>query len=335
MTLADQLLEAHVAHEMERLRGDRVADEAPGVIDELLAVLGSLTLAEATTAEQVTAVACKYVETFRLPGAIPEIAGEIARRVRNHPANDMLLGDLVQRPRVVELIEVLASMRGLRERALRGLVGSTTLQAGVGGVVHGIATGFLGSGRKMAGRVPGVAQGVTAAEKVAGRVAGGVLEGADQRSRELAEHAAGLLIGYVGQNAATAVSDDELKVALLELWDAMATRPVREVSDALDDDQVVEIVVALYDVWLDLRSSGYVTAMVQSGVEFFYETYSDYRLDRLVEEFGLTREDLTEEALRFAPRVLDALAANGMLEGLLRARFAPFYSSDAARALLG
>lgn len=334
MTRADDLLEAHVAHELARLRGERVAAEAPGAVDDLLQVLASLTLAEATTAVQVTAVACKYVETFRLPGAIPEIAGEIARRVRSHSANDMLLGELVERPRVAELVEVVAGMRSLRERALQGLVGSTALQAGVGGAVHGIATGLIGSGRRFAGKVPVVGQGVTAAEKVAGRVAGGVFEGADQRSRELAEHAAGMLIGYFGQNAATSMSDDELKAALLELWDALSTRPVRELTDAVNDDQVVEIVVALYDVWLDLRGSGYVTALVEAGVEYFYETYADYPLDRLVEEFGLTREDLVEEAVRFGPRVLDALAANGALERVVRERLADFYRSDAAAALL-
>lgn len=334
MDLAEKLLDAHVAHEVAALRGERFIELVSSEVDHALRVAGELTLDQVMTADQVKAVATKYVATFRLPGAIPEIAGEIAQRVRTHPANDTLLGELVSRPRVVELVDVLAEMRGLRERVLRGIVDSSSLQAGVGGMVHGIATGMFGSGRRFAGRVPGVAQGVTAAEKVAGKVAGGMIEGADLRSRELAEQAAGLLIGYVGNNAATAVSDEELKAAVLELWDALALRPISELTDAVDDDQLVELLVAVYQCWLDLRVSGYLTALVETGVEYFFDTYGGYRLDRLLEEFGLGRADLVEEALRFGPPVIEALYETGDLQDLVRRRLVGFYTSPEAAEIL-
>lgn len=325
-----RLLEAHVAHDVASLRGDRFTELVSSEIDHALEAAGDLTLGQVMTAEQVKAVATKYVATFRLPAAIPEIAGEIARRIRVHPANATLLGDLVTRPRVVELVDVLAELRGLRERALRGIVDSSTLQAGVGGMVHGLATGMIGSSWRFAGKVPGVGLGTKAAEKVAG----GMIEGADLRSRVLAEQAAGMLIGYLGSNAVSSVSDDELKAAVLELWDAMALRPLSEVAGLVDDDQVVELLVAVYQVWLDLRTSGYVTALVETGVEHFFETYRDYRLDDLLEEFGLGRADLVEEAHRFGPPVIEALHEAGILEDLVRRRLAAFYTSPEATAAL-
>lgn len=328
--LAVRLLDAHVAHEVRQLRGERFAQLVSREVEHALADASRLTLDRVMDRASVKAVAGKYVETFRLPAAIPEIAGEIATRLRSHPANDVPLGELVGRPAVEEVVAVLAEMRSVRVQILRGLATSATLQAGMGGLVHGLAAGAVGSGRRLAKRVPLVSTGVTVAEKVAG----GALAGVDQRSRELAEQAARLLLGYLGDNMASSVSDDELRTAVLEVWDALATRPVREFLDLISDEDLIDLFVAAFQVWLDLRGSGYVTALVDSGVDFFFDTYGSTTLDRLLEEFGLGRDDLVEEALRFGPPVIEALAETGLLDALVRRHLEAFYLSPEAQELL-
>jgi hypothetical protein len=330
MTLAEQLLDAHVAHELDALRGERFAEQIEVELDHLLAAVGGLELEGVVKRELVTAVALKYVATFRLPGAIPEIAADIATKVRSHPANAVPLGDLVDRARVAELVSVLAEMRGVRERVLRGLADNASLQSGVGEVMRGIAISPLATGRRFARKVPLVSSGIDAAEKIGA----GLLDGADQRSREVAERAAGALLGYISTNAADTVSDEELREAVLEVWDALSTRPVSELFGAVSEGQFVELFVAIYELWLDLRTTAYIAAAVESGVEVFYETYGGFTLTDLLAEFGLGREDLLEEARRFGAPVLDVLAEEGILEGLVRRRLAAFYTSPAAQALL-
>ncbi|MDO7867593.1 hypothetical protein [Nocardioides jiangxiensis] len=331
MSLADQLLDAHVAHELAALRGDRFEEQVVVEIDHLLATLGTLRLDQVMRRELVSAVALKYVATFRLPGAIPEIAADIATRVRSHPANEVALGDLVGRARVDELVSVVAEMRGIRERILRGMADNATLQSGVGEVMRGLAIGPLTTGRRIAKRVPLVSSGIDAAEKLGA----GLIDGADQRSREVAERAAGVLLGYLSDSAADTVSDDELRAAVLEVWDALAARPLSELVGAVSEGQVVELFVAIYQLWLDLRTTPYIAAAVESGVQVFFDTYEAFTLHDLLAEFGLDREDLVEEARRFGPPVLDALAQAGVLEGLVRRRLAGFYTSPEAQALLG
>lgn len=329
MTLADQLLDAHVAHELAALQGERFNEQVEVELDHLLATIGTLELGRVMQRELVTAVALKYVATFRLPGAIPEIAGQIAARVRSHPANEVPLGDLVDRSRVAELVAILAELRGVRERVLRGLAENTALQSGVGEVMRGIAISPLATGRRIARRVPLVSSGIDAAE----RLGAGIIDGADQRSREVAERAAGMLLGYLSTNADT-VSDEELREAVLEVWDALSTRPVSELFGAVSEGQLVELFVAIYELWLDLRTTDYIAAAVASGVEVFFETYASFTLNDLLAEFGLGRDDLVEEARRFGAPVLEALAEAGVLEGLVRRRLAGFYTSPAAQALL-
>ena len=332
--LAARLLDAHVAHELSQLTGDRFGDLVRSEVAHVLAGASQLRLDDVMTRDQVAAVAVKYVATFRLPGAIPEIVGEIATSVRAHPANEVPLRDLVSRARVEEVIAVLAQMRSLRESLLRGLADSTALQAGVGDIVRGIAADAIGSGRQLLRSVPILGQGVDLAGALAAPVVTPVAAALDQRSREIAEHGARTLLGYLGENAASGVSDDEVRTAVLEVWDALAPHPVGELLGVVSDEAIVELFLALYDVWSDLRSSDYLPALVESGVGVFFDTYGTLALDSLLEEFGLGPDDLVEEALRFAPSVLEALRETGLLEAAVRRHLARFYESSAAQSLL-
>lgn len=332
--LAQRLLDAHVAHELSRLTGAGFADVVRDEVDHVLAAASELTLDDVMHRDQVFAVAVKYVATFRLPGAIPEIVGEIATGVRAHPANRVALEDLVSRARVEELIGVVTTMRMLRERLLRGLADSAALQAGVGDIVHGLAANAISSGRDLLRRMPLLGQGVDLAGAVTAPITTPLTSVLDLRSRELAEHGAKVLLGYLGDNAATQVSDDELRDAVLEIWDAVSSRPVGELLSFISDEDIVNLFLALYDLWSDLRSSDYLPALVEAGVGVFFDTYGTTTLDALLEEFGLGPDDLVEEALRFAPPVIEALRETGLLEAGIRRHLARFYESEAAQALL-
>lgn len=338
--LARRLLDAHVAHEMAAIRGVRFLDLVTGEIDFALRAASELTLDQVMPRDLIKEVALKYVSTFRLPGAIPEVAGAIATRLRAHPANDTLLGEVVSRPRIAELVEVLVEMRTLRQQVLRSLAENSGIQAGVGTLVRGTARGAVDTGRRLADNLSGGAFGFSIAERVAGRMADtvkGTPVGAavDQSARELAERGAGALLGYLSDTAASSVTDEEVYDALLEVWDALAIRPVREIADLVDDEQLVALFVGGYQVWLDVRDSEYLQALVDTGVDFFFDTYGSFTLDRLLEEWGLGRDDLIEEALRFGPPVIEALAEAGVLEQLIRRRLSSFYDSPEAQALLG
>lgn len=333
-SLAQALLDAHVAHELSQLTGDRFVALVESEVAYLLGAASALTLDDVMHRDQVKAVAVKYVATFRLPGAIPEVAAEIAAALRTHPANHVAIGELIDRSRVDDLVLVVAEMRALRQRLLRGVADSAALQAGVGGVVHGLAVGALGSGRRLLRRVPIVSQGVDLAGAMTAPMVNPVTARLDQRSKELAEHGARVLLGYLSDTAASGLSDEELRIAVLEVWDGLAGTPVGEVISLISDEEVVNLLVALYEVWSDLRTSSYLPAIVESGVDVFFDLYGGFALDALLEEWGLGPEDLVEEALRFAPSVLEALRRAGLLEAAVRRHLARFYESAEAHALL-
>jgi hypothetical protein len=114
----------------------------------------------------------------------------------------------------------------------------------------------------------------------------------------------------------------------------IADQPVWTLLGSISDEQIVDLVVAIYELWLDLRTTDYVTGLVEAGVDLFFHTYGGFDLEELLTEFGLARDDLVEEALRFGPPAIEALAKTGALQDLLRRRLASFYHSPQAAALL-
>lgn len=334
----ERLLEAHVAHEVATLTGEGFAELARAEVEHALGVAGDLPLERVVPRAAVAAVADKYVASFRLPGAIPSVAGDVARRVRRVLPADATLGDVVDRASVAEVVAVLAEMRTARERLLRGVATSASLQAGVADAVHGAARGAWVRARRTAERVPGAGLGLRVSarlgtavtDRVAPGLASGLGAGIDQRGREAAEVAAGLALALLGSGAADAIGDEEVVALALELWDDLAARPLGEVVDAVSEEHLDALVAAVYGVWLDLRTSEELRALVAAGVEWFFDTYGATPLAALLEEFGLGVDDLVEEAVRFGPPALAALADAGVLTVLVRRRLEGFYRSPAA-----
>lgn len=330
MDVADRLLEAHVAYTVRQLRGDGFVALVEDEVDHALADARRLTLDEAVHRDQVKAVVAKYVGAFALPGAIPEIAGEIATRLRSHPANDTAVGEVLPRRHVAAGIAKIAELQPVRERLAERIADSPSVQAWLADYLRSLAAEPLSTNRRLVEKLPGVSSALAVGEKLAGPA----VREADQRSREVAERAAGALLRRWRDGVGSSLRNDDFAAALLEIWDGFAGQSMRGVLDSIGDDDLQDLVAVAYEGWLDLRTGSYLRALIDTGVDFFFDTYGTFTLDALLAEFGLGRDDLIEEALRFAPQAIEALARTGLLEAIARRRLAGFYRSPEAQAVL-
>ncbi|MGN6607245.1 MAG: hypothetical protein ACTHMS_09595 [Jatrophihabitans sp.] len=316
---AQRLLDAHVAHDVAQLRGGAFATLVEHEVDHALASAARLTLDAVVGRQQVKDVAHKYVSTFRLPGAIPEIAGELATRLRAHPANGAPLGDVLPRRHVLAAVLKGAELRDVRRSVVDTIAASPSMQTWLADYLRSLLVAPVE-------RTPlgGLARAVTARLPV---------DELDQRGRELAEWLSARLLEQWAART-TQLSDDELADALLEVYDANSDRAVGDLLGALADDDVVDLLVIGYELWLDLRTGDYLRALIDTGVDYFFDRYGDTPLDALLAEFGLGRADLVEEAMRFAPMAIEALHEAGVLGDLVRRRLLSFYASPEATAIL-
>lgn len=324
------LLDAHVAHVVRRLQDEDFAVLVRREVDHALSRAGELTLDRVVGRGQVKAVARKYVSTFELPGAIPEVVGDIATRLRAQPAGGRTLGEVIPRAHVEAVVAQVAGMRGIRVWIAGQLTESPGVQMWLAEYLRSLTTGAVDSNLRMAKRIPGVSLGLS----VGGRLAGGAMTAADQRSREMAEKAAAALLLKWRGDLIGSLTDDDIAETTLGLWDNAARASLGDLMAAVPDDQLVDVMSIGYDLWLDLRTDDYLLSLVDAGVDYFFDTYGAFALDELLAEFGLTSDDLVEEALRFAPPAIAALRDSGVLDDLVRRQLAGFYESPEARTIL-
>lgn len=328
--LAQRLLDAHTRFQVQQLRSGGFASLVAEEVDHALIAAEQFRLEQVVSRTDVVDVAVKYVAQFRLPGAIPELAGDIAMRVRTHRANDTALGEVVGRQHVDAVVGKIIEMQDVRARIADRLAENPSIQLWVTDLLHSLATGAVASNRRLAERIPGVASALS----IGDRIAGGAVREADKIGRAAAERAArGILNRW--RDAMAQPADDELVDTVMDVWDDAAARSVGELLDTVEDDDLIDLLAIGYEFWLDLRESPYLHAVIATGVDYFFDTYGGFTLAELLDEFGLGRDDLIEEAMRFAPRAIAALDEAGVLEALVRRRLAAFYDSAEARALLG
>ncbi len=328
--LAARLLAAHTRFVVAELRGPGFGALVAAEVDNVLTRAAAVTLSEVVDRGSVKDVALKYVARFDLPAAIPEVVGEVGTRVRAHPANDTELGAVVDRRHIAAFAERVAAIRPVREWLAVQLTENPAIQAWLADYLHSLTTGAVETNLRLARKVPGVSLGLT----LGNRIAGGAVREAELRSREVAEQAAGALLQRWRTGLLTAMSDEDIAELLMSVWDDAAARPMQELLDAVDDDDLIDLLSIGYDGWLDLREHPYLAAMVRTAVDYVFDTYGDMPLDQLLAEFGITRDDLVEEAMRFGPSALEALDEAGLLEQIVRRQLARFYESPEALAVL-
>jgi hypothetical protein len=280
--------------------------------------------------DQIKATARKYVSKIQLPGSIPELAGEIAARIYGHRTHDENpLGQIVDTKQAEALAAKLLELPLLRER----LPESPLAISVVSWCAYRIASGVTARNRELAERVPGVSQLLAAGGQIVGRVAPDAQLELDLRLRELAERGARLLL-HRAKTPGGAADESALVDALVDLWREQADKPISAFREYVTQDDLEDLILLGYEFWLAFRGTPYLNALVDEGIDFFFDKYGGYTLRALLDEFGIQREDLLEEAMRFGPPVIDVLSENGMLAAFLRRRLEPFFLSDEVLALL-
>jgi hypothetical protein len=268
---------------------------------------------------------------MELPGSIPEIASEIADRIYNHPTQETTRLDEVIAARQVEAFTTkLLELPLVQDR----LIESPLVVEIVAEWLYRIATEAAAQNRELAGRIPGLSTLLGAGGSLLGKAAPDAAVEFDVRLRELSEQTARLLLRRA-RGTGNSEQDPWLHDTVVEVYREHAEAPVSSFRAYFTQEDLEDLLVLLYDFWLSLRKTAYLHTLIDEGVDFFFDTYSDTPLTELMEEFGVSRADLLEEGNRFAPPILALARETGMLEAFLRRRLEPFFRSEATLALLG
>ncbi|HET8730900.1 MAG TPA: hypothetical protein VFM34_07315 [Moraxellaceae bacterium] len=332
---ARRLLDAHVEYLMAQLQGPALEALVSREIDEMLSEGRRLTLEEAVTRDMIKATARSYAVELDLSGAIPELVGDIARALYAHPVHGRTtLNDLLPDGLFEEFLDKILDMRDLHQWVVHEAVDNPVYTQLATDVVIEALRGYLYHGGARAKRLPGARQ--------MGALGGSLLRSALPALEETLEESLRSYLQRSMQDLLKSSEDfllglldkEQVRSLVLEGWDAIKDRRISEFKEGVSGLDIEEFFVIGYEAWRSLRDTPFYGSLIDSGIDAFFDKYGESSLHEVLEEMGITRDIALNEALRFAPHVLDVLRERGMLEPMVRRHLTGFYASGAVEAIL-
>lgn len=329
------LLDAHVAYITGQLSGASLKALLETEIDQLLADAENITLSEAVTPEMIKETARNYAVDLELSGAIPELVGDIARALYANPIHNLTtVGELLPDHLFAEFLDKTLEMRDARELIVHEAIANPVYAALASDIMLESIRGYAQQGRDLASMIPGAAR--------AGRLGQSLLSSAFPMLEESLEENMGKYVRRILEKILERsehfllnhFDEDRIREIALEVWDAIKEKPVSDFKRSVSSLDMEEFFVIGYEAWREIRHTPFYGAMIDSGVDSFFEKYGETSLRELVDEMGVTKDIMMSEAMRYVPQIVRMLKHKNMLEPLLRRNLEAFYQSTAVTAIL-
>jgi hypothetical protein len=334
MTTARALLDAHVRFEVERLTGPALATTIAEIVDDVLEVLGEHQLDDLLVRDGIADAATTLLTTAGSPLAagLVEMATELV-----HSGEIQLppLAEVADRDTVESLVTQVLALSPLLERALDRLTESPLVGTVAARFMGRIVSEVVATNQEIANKVPGLGSLVSF-----GTSAANLVKGAADKPFEallgssVAKGGSSFAVRRLNRILIDTLNDPVTHQAVLQVWDLVSTQPVNGLGDDLSLEDATALTATLHELGLGALEHEVVPQVVRVVVDAFLDRFGGYTPPELLEQLDLSRNDLVAHLAALAPQVVTELHAAGHLERLVRSRLAPFYESEAAKALL-
>jgi hypothetical protein len=224
--LAQQLLDAQVAHHLQRLTGDELAATVTRLADDLLDATGEHQVEDLVDRQAVKDIVARALATVPGSAAVSGIVEMATTVVYDGPAEAYPLGHLVARERVEAVLDELLALNPVLERSLERLTASPLVGTMASRFMGRIVGEVLQANKAVADKVPGLGSLMSFGTSAASRVMGA----ADKQFE-------GLIGDTVGKGGTFAVrrlnrilietlQDPTTREAVLQVWDLVAKESV-------------------------------------------------------------------------------------------------------------
>lgn len=332
---AEQLLEAQVDHMVAQLTGASFKKLVKEEVDHFFKVAATIRLNEMVSADQIKTTARKYTVEMPISAAIPELMGEIADRIYNHPGHDNnSFADLVHDREVRDAVEVILEMGELRQRLMSEIGGSALTLNLISDMLYRGIRGFVMEGTNMAGNIPGASSMMKFGKSMMSKAAPGLEKTAETSIKKYISHNTRTIIRHTEKRLEKSIESGEFEKAVMEFWDEFKDQKIGELRRYMTRDELEDLLVTGLEIWQQVRQTRYFNALLDEGIQFFFDKYGDTPLDELIGEMGVTRKMIIDDANHYAPHIIKELKKRGILQDTLRRRLATFWEDPKVLEML-
>lgn len=333
--LADRLLDAQVAFVVAEFSGPDAPAMLGAEVRDALDRAAEVPLADVVSREAVQATAHIVLDTVGGSAAVEAMVSQLLPVLRDLPAHEEhRLGDVVTWGAVEAIVDVLTRSQQLRDEVLRRLGQSPAVSALAMRFVTALVGDAVQQNRERAEKVPGMKSVLGMGDRAARTARGMAPRQLEKAVGGAADRGTQAAMDRVSRALVDTFDVDVVREAIMEVWDLHAEDEIVGLQGYLAADDVEHVAASGHALWLDLRTTPWFAAVVDAGIEAFFEEYGDQPVASVLTAFDLDLDTIAAEVERHAPHMLDTLVRTGHVEAAVRRRLEPFFRSEVALDLL-
>lgn len=327
------LLEAHVAFVVEQLQGKALAAWLERTLPPTLEDLTHLRLDQLVPARTVKASVAKIAQNLEIDRAFRETVQAITAAILESEAHDdVTLGDLLPQDVFEAGRDKAVTMQSLRETMIRSVMGSRAYQNFVSDLLYHGIRGWL-SDNPLTQNLPGAKSAMALGRSMLQRARPGLGDSLDERLHEYIDKSVHAT-AEAGERYALGISEEQLASGADAVWRHAKKARVSALLADLSAEDAEDWSGIVYDGLHHLRQSDYLVALIDAGVDAFYADFGKRPISELLDILGITEEVIAREIKRYVEPAVKQLKKQKLLEDAVRRQLAPFYESEACRAVL-
>jgi hypothetical protein len=333
-TKAQQLLDAQVQFWLQDLNADRLLPLLQEEVPFLYEKLGQLSLRESVSEEKVKATALRYAVEMEIEGGIPELIGEIANIIYEHPNNAITaLEDVLSDDIATDFLKKVFEPNSLLDQAITNIRSSEPFSTFLSDVIFTAVKSYALEQNQLLKITP-VANSVQRLRDWLNDKAPALTENANSLGRQLADNGVNNSLQLVDELLDNELYRDSAFNSTLNLWDEIKPWKISTFQQYFSELDLQELMVLGYEFWLEFRHTDYLKSCIDTGVKFFFDKYGDDTIHTLLSDLGVTEEMIVSEIVNYAPDLGQLLLNHNIAEAIIRRHLQRFYFDEATLAIL-
>ena len=332
---AEALLNAQIDFHIAEMQGDRLEAVIKEEMDSLFTLMETQTLNEAVSAEKLKQTVKKYLVNLDIPDAIPERLDAIAEFMLTHNGLETnKLGDILSDDEFSNLLQKGLAMETLRTRAIDEFVENPVFTGMISDLLYSAIRGFALDNNILVKNIPGASMMMKLSKNVVNKTAPKLERAAEETIKKYIHSNLKATLKQSKAFLINALDGDEITDISMKIWRSAKDKPLSTFNKYISEEDISEVLAMGYDHWKGFRKTEYYSSLLDEGIDFAFKQYGTMTLKELLTNMGIEKEMMLEDALLFAPDVIENLSKTGYIRDLYRRRLEPFFMSETTLALL-
>ncbi|MGK5094890.1 hypothetical protein WDW89_23130 [Deltaproteobacteria bacterium TL4] len=332
---ATKFLEAHVQYELGQLQGDSLIR---GIEEEVGAVydwLKEVTLNDLSSPDKVMAfVKDRILSTSILP-EIKELLRDLGKGVYDYfKENGTVVENILSRELYDQASEQSEAKKRVRRELIHEALNSKVYGRFLTDILYNNTKEFMLTGNPISKKLPGASKLLKFGQNFVKENLAGFEESAEKMIKEFIEKQIGVSIKQSEEFLNRGLDSDLMDIGKEEVWRQTSPLKLYRIMDTVGTDNLDESEEVVEAYWEEARKDPLLLDLITVCVNVYFTKNGERSLQAVIEDSGLSREEIIGEGKRFAIPAIEKAMESGFLKERITARLEKFYYSKSALDLL-